>query len=68
MVLDKVAAIERRYEELNNLMADPAVATDPARLAELAREQSEMEEIVSVYRAYRAAETELAGARRHGRR
>lgn len=63
MVLDKVAAIERRYEELNQLMAEPAVAADPLRLAELAREQAELEEIVGVYRAYRAAEAELADAR-----
>lgn len=62
-MLDKVAAIDRRYEELNHLMADPAIATDPARLGELAREQAEIQEIVSVYRAYRAAETELADAR-----
>ncbi len=61
--MDKVAAIDRRYEELNQLMADPAVATDPARLSELAREQAELQEIVSVYRAYQAAEAELAGAR-----
>ncbi len=63
MVLDKVAAIDRRYEELNTLMADPAVATDPTRVGELAREQAEIEEIVSIYRAYRAAEIELAEAR-----
>ncbi len=62
MLLDKVAALERRYEELNALMASPEVATDPARLAGLAREQAELEEIVGVYRAYRAAEAELAEA------
>ncbi|MGC8779899.1 MAG: peptide chain release factor 1 [Anaerolineae bacterium] len=61
-MLDKVAALERRYEELNALMASPEVATDPARLAGLAREQAELEEIVGVYRAYRAAEAELADA------
>jgi peptide chain release factor 1 len=63
MWLDKVAALERRYDELTEQMADPSVATDPERLAELAREQAELEEIVSVYRAYRAAEAELAEAR-----
>jgi peptide chain release factor 1 len=63
MLVDKVAAIERRYEELNHLMADPAVSADPVRLADLAREQSEIEEVVSLYRAYRSAETELEDAR-----
>jgi peptide chain release factor 1 len=63
MLVDNVAAIERRYEELNELMADPAAASDRARLTDLAREQSEIEEIVSLSRAYRAAETELEDAR-----
>ena len=63
MLLDKVAAIERRYEELNALMADQAAATDPARLSDLAREQSEIEDVVAVYRAYLAAEAELTDAR-----
>jgi peptide chain release factor 1 len=62
-VLDKVAAIDRRYEELNELMGDPAVAADPTRLTALAREQSEIEEIVSLYRAYLAADQEIADAR-----
>jgi peptide chain release factor 1 len=63
MVLDKLAAIERRYEELLQTMADPAVATDPTRLADLAREQADLEEIVGIYRAYQAAEKELDDAR-----
>jgi peptide chain release factor 1 len=62
MWLDRVAAIERRYEELNALMADQTAATDPARLSDLAREQSEIEDVVSLYRAHRAAEAELADA------
>jgi peptide chain release factor 1 len=62
MVIEKVAAIDRRYEELNELMADPAVVTDPGRLADLAREQSEIEPIVSEYRAWQGAQNELDGA------
>ncbi len=61
-MIEKVAAIDRRYEELNRLMADPATTTDPGRLADLAREQSEIEELVMLYRQYLAANDELAGA------
>jgi peptide chain release factor 1 len=61
-LLDRVEALERRYEELNTLMADPASGADLARLTELAREQSDLEEIVSIYRDYRRAENELTEA------
>jgi peptide chain release factor 1 len=59
-VLDKVKLIEDRYEELNSLMADPAVATDHTRLAEYAQEQAELADLVQTYRRYRALERELA--------
>jgi len=61
-VLERVEAFERRYEELNSLMADPAIGSDPTRLAELAREQSELQESVGIYRAYLRAESELTEA------
>ncbi len=62
MVIEKVAAIDRRYEELNEMMADPAAAKDHGRLADLAREQSEIEPIVNEYRAWIAAQDEMEGA------
>jgi peptide chain release factor 1 len=63
LLLDKAAALDRRYEELNALMADPATAVDRGRLTQLAREQSELESIVQAYRDYLAADRELADAR-----
>ncbi|MBI3536755.1 MAG: PCRF domain-containing protein, partial [Chloroflexi bacterium] len=53
-MLDKIAAREKRYEELHNLMADPAVSTDSTRVVQITREISGLEEIVNKYRAYRA--------------
>jgi peptide chain release factor 1 len=63
MMLDKAAAIERRYEELNELMSDPVTSTDPARLRDLAREQSEIAGIVDAYRALVAVSSELEQTR-----
>jgi peptide chain release factor 1 len=63
MVIEKAAAAERRYLELNELMSDPAVLTDREKMVELAREQADLEELVQVYHAYQSAEEELAGAR-----
>ncbi len=61
-MLEKLALVEERYEELNRLMADPEVATDPIRLKELAQEQAEIEELVQLYRQYKANEQELREA------
>jgi peptide chain release factor 1 len=57
-----LADVERRYEELEQQMADPEVATDPARLQELGRERAEFEEVVSAYRELKALDEQIAGA------
>ncbi len=62
-----LAELERRYAELDHLMADPAVATDPTKLQEYGRERAELEDVVGVYRDLRAVnaaieETELLAA------
>jgi peptide chain release factor 1 len=62
-VLEKLKLIEERYEELNALMADPAVVTDHVKVTEYAQEQSELEELVQAYRRYSALEAELADTR-----
>ncbi len=42
--LDTLADIENRYDELEQLMAAPAVATDPTKLQDYGRERAELEE------------------------
>jgi peptide chain release factor 1 len=51
-VLEKLAAIEARYNQLNEQMADPAVATDNQQLQALVREQNQIAPIVSKYQEY----------------
>jgi len=58
-MLEKVAAIAARYEELNHLLADPEVISNPERLRELAQEQADIAEIVEVYRRYQATVHDL---------
>ncbi len=59
---EKLASIEARYNALTAQMADPAIANDYARYAELARQQSELQEIVEKYRAWMKARNDLAEA------
>ncbi|MCX7682233.1 MAG: peptide chain release factor 1 [Anaerolineae bacterium] len=58
-MLDKLNKVEAHYEELTRLMADPAIVQDYAKVAEYAREQAELEEIVVAYRSYKSAAREL---------
>jgi peptide chain release factor 1 len=62
-MLEKLARIEERYEELGRLMADPAVASDPDRLIAYAQERAELEEIVETFRAYKALREEIEKTR-----
>jgi peptide chain release factor 1 len=62
-MLDKLAAVEARYEELNRLMADPQVATNPDLLREYGQEAAELEELVQVYRRFIHVRDQLAETR-----
>lgn len=53
-MFEKLEAIERRYEELNNLIAQPEVSGNPARLQSVAQERASLEDIVERYRQYKA--------------
>ena len=61
-MLEKLAGIEARYEELNRLMAE-GTSGDYAKITEYAKERSDLEEIVNAYRLYRTVMSNLEGAR-----
>jgi peptide chain release factor 1 len=60
-MLDKLAAIEERYEELNRQLAE--VGGDYERAAELNKERTELEPLVQTARQYRQALKRLEDAR-----
>ncbi len=62
-MFEQLKRIEARYEELSQWMADPAVAADHARVARLAREQAELEEIVQAYRRWQTVKAQIEEAR-----
>jgi peptide chain release factor 1 len=53
LVLEKLARIEKRYDELNQQLADPEVVKDPLRYQKLARESGDLRETVAVATRYR---------------
>ena len=62
-MLNRLAGIAERYEELERLVSDPAVIADYTRLVEYNRERAGLDEIVRVYRAYRAQMDQLEQAK-----
>ncbi len=62
-MLDKLEAIEKRYDELHNLMADPSVSSNATRLREITREISGLEETVSKFREYKTKHDALEKTR-----
>lgn len=48
-LMDKLADLAQRYNELNNLMAQPEVLEDPSLLQRYGREHAELEEVVHKY-------------------
>jgi len=62
-MLDKLAGIEARYDELTHLLADPAVTGDYNRLRTLGRERADLEPIVETFREYHNVLKELNDAR-----
>jgi hypothetical protein len=58
-MLDKLAEVETRYEELERLMSDPQLLNQQREYSKLAKERSELEEIVSRYREWRKVEQEI---------
>ena len=59
-MLDRFELIEKRYEEISELMAQLEIATDPERLQELGKERARLEDVVSLCKQYKVAAIELA--------
>ncbi|GIK41738.1 MAG: peptide chain release factor 1 [Chloroflexota bacterium] len=62
-MLDKLAAVEARYNELLELMASPEVVSKPDLLQKYGQEQAGIERLVETYRRYQAVLTQLDEAR-----
>jgi peptide chain release factor 1 len=59
----KLAQLEKRFDELNQQMADPAVIGDADKYRKVTKEHSELSEIVDKYREWKSVEDSLSQAR-----
>ena len=62
-MIDRLAELEARYEEISRQLSTPEISAHPAQLADLGRELSRLEPIVAGLREWRVIQDELTGAR-----
>jgi peptide chain release factor 1 len=57
-MFDKLEEVEKRYQELEGLMSDPNLLGQQKEYSKLAKERSELEEIVTCFREWKKVERE----------
>lgn len=58
-MIEQLEKIEKRYQEIDQKMAQPEVATDLKQLQVLAQERASLENLVTTYREYKAINKSL---------
>ena len=59
MLLDKLAFIENKYDELSVMISDPSIIANQTEWRKLCKEQSDLEVIVNAYKEYKTVIQEL---------
>jgi len=62
-MLEKIAQVVARYDQIEMQMADPQVSADYTKLNALAQERSDMQSVVDAYRLYQQKQQELVDAK-----
>ncbi|MFD0590571.1 peptide chain release factor 1 [Paenibacillus sp. GCM10027627] len=62
-MFDRLQALADRYEKLSELLCDPDVASDPKRLRDLSKEQSDLQEAFDAYTEYKQVSEQLDDAK-----
>ena len=61
-MLDRLAQLEKRFNDIELEMANPDVVSDIKRLQELAQERAGIEDVVMLYRQYKSTEKQMEEA------
>ena len=61
-MLEKLAAVESRYEEICARSEQPDFYNDPKKAAQVLREKNDLEPVIEAYRAYCAAQKDMQEA------
>ncbi|MBE3554153.1 MAG: peptide chain release factor 1 [Thermicanus sp.] len=62
-MFDRLEAVVARYEGISQMLTQPEILGDPKKLAELSKEQSDLEDTVNTYRQYKDVVRQLQDAK-----
>ncbi len=62
-MLEKLFAIKKRYEEVEQKLSDPAVISDMKQFTKLNKEYRDLEKVVEAYNAYKKVMDDIDGAK-----
>ncbi|MFD2629335.1 peptide chain release factor 1 [Oceanobacillus kapialis] len=62
-MLDRLQTLENRYDKLNEMLSDPEIINDTAKLREYSKEQAGLEDVVQAYREYKDITSQLQDAK-----
>lgn len=62
-MFEKLEKLALRFVEIDELLATPGVASDPGRMAKLAKERADLEPVVAAFRQLRTIQAELEDSR-----
>jgi peptide chain release factor 1 len=62
-MFEKIEELERRYQELEAFLADPAVIGNQGEFRKLSREHAELSSLIAAYRCYKKILAEIKGNR-----
>jgi peptide chain release factor 1 len=61
-LLDRLKALEARYDELTRALAEPSIFGDPARYQQVAREHAGLRQVMAAFEEYRRLDREAGEA------
>ncbi len=62
-MIERLDAIEKRYEELTNILMEPDIGNDIKRMTEITKEQASMQDTYTLYQEYKKMNQERAEAK-----
>lgn len=62
-MFDRLIDVEKRFEELSDLLANPSIYNDPQNAARLSKEQKDLTPLIETFRKYKSAEQRMDEAK-----